>query len=96
MMEEGPRDRDSERASGAVWLIVENSAGLHRRQEPQCHRCGQHFSYQVLCIISSHEVGYDLVPGRLQALPGTAGDDFVHACGRDIVLPVGLVSFFEC
>ena len=41
MVEEGPRDRESERASGAVRLIVETSAGLHCRQEPQCHRCGQ-------------------------------------------------------
>ena len=42
MVEEGPRDRESERASSAaVWLIVENSAGLHRWQEPQRHRCGQ-------------------------------------------------------
>ena len=48
-----------------------------------------HFSYPFLCIICCHEVRYDLVTGRLQALPGTSGDDFVHACGtREIVLPV--------
>ena len=41
MVEEGLRDRDSERASGAGRLIVETSAGLHCRQEPQLRRCGQ-------------------------------------------------------
>jgi hypothetical protein len=41
MVEEGLRDRDSKWASGAGWLIVETSAGLHSRQEPQRHRCGQ-------------------------------------------------------
>ena len=40
-MEEGLRDRDSERASGAGRLIVETSAGLHCRQDPQLRRCGQ-------------------------------------------------------
>ena len=42
MVEEGSRDRHSKRASGAGRLIVEtSSAGLHCRQEPQRHRCGQ-------------------------------------------------------
>jgi hypothetical protein len=41
MVEEGLRDRDSERASGAGRLIVETSAGLHCRQDPQLRRCGQ-------------------------------------------------------
>ena len=41
MVEEGLRDRDSELASGAVRLIVENSAGLHCQQELQRHRCRQ-------------------------------------------------------
>jgi len=41
MVEEGLRDRDSERASGAGRLIVETSAGLHCRQDPQLCRCGQ-------------------------------------------------------
>jgi hypothetical protein len=41
MVEEGLRDRDSERASGAGRLIVETSAGLHCQQEPQRHRCRQ-------------------------------------------------------
>ena len=33
--------RNSKRASGAGRLIVETSAGLHCRQEPQRHRCVQ-------------------------------------------------------
>ena len=41
MAEDGPRDRESEQAIGVAQLRVKNSAGLHRRHEPQHHRCGR-------------------------------------------------------